>query len=272
MFDCSDTLELARRIRVHAVRMTAYANASHIGTNLSMADILAVLYGKILQVDPKKPDLPERDRLILSKGHGAAALYAVLAERGFFPTDWLRRYCDDDQPLAGHVSHVGVPGVEASTGSLGHGLSLAAGIALAAQADSSSAHTYVVLSDGELDEGSSWEAIMLAGHLQLVGLTAIVDANGIQSFGSVSEVLDLEPLADKWRTCGWAVLDIDGHDHVALREALSTTDSSPHPRVVIARTVKGKGVSFMENRLEWHYRSPSGDNLNRALAELERSR
>ena len=265
-----DTVELARRIRVHAVRMTAHANASHVGTSLSMADILAILYGDVLRVDPLRPDWAARDRLVLSKGHGAAALYAALAECDFFPLDWLTRFCDDHQPLAGHVSHPGVPGVEASTGSLGHGLSLALGMALAARVDGNGTRAIVVLSDGELDEGSSWEAIMLAGHLRLGMLTAVVDANGIQSFGTVKEVLDLEPLVEKWQACGWSVAEIDGHDHVALRQALAADrdDGTGRPRVVIARTVKGKGVSFMENRLEWHYRSPSGNVLQRALAEL----
>jgi len=250
--------------------MTAQANASHVGASLSMADILAVLYGELLRVDPQRPDWSARDRLVLSKGHGAAALYAVLAERGYFPIDWLARFCEDHQPLAGHVTSAGVPGVEVSTGSLGHGLPIALGMALAARADGNGTRTVAVLSDGDLNEGSSWEAIMLAGHLRLSELTAVVDANRIQSFGAVAEVLEIEPLAEKWRSWGWSVADIDGHDHAALRRALgpAEADSGTAPRAVIARTVKGKGVSFMEDRLEWHYRSPRGDELQRALAEL----
>jgi len=232
-----------------------------------MADILAVLYGRILNVDPNAPENPERDRLILSKGHGAAALYAVLAECGFFPVDWLDRYSDDHQPLAGHVAREGIPGVELATGSLGHGLAVALGMAIAARADELAVRTYALLSDGELDEGSTWEAVMLAGHLGCDNLTAIVDANAIQSFGRVSEVLELEPLSDKWRAFGWHVVEVDGHDHAALEAALPVVTPNK-PTVVLARTVKGKGVSFMEDRLEWHYRSASADLFDRAMAEL----
>ncbi len=247
--------------------MTAHANASHIGTGLSMADILAVLYGRVLRLDPGRPDDPARDRFVLSKGHGAAALYAVLAERGFFPLSWLSRFCEDGQALAGHVTREGTPGVEVSTGSLGHGLPIGLGMALAARADELGAGVFVLLSDGELNEGSTWEAAMLAGHLGLGGLRAIIDHNGIQGFGRVAEVLDPEPLADKWLACGWQVQEVDGHDHGALTAAL-THAVGERPLVVIARTVKGKGVSFMEDRLEWHYRSPRDGLLRQALAEL----
>jgi transketolase len=259
--------ELARRIRVHALRMTSHANASHIGSGFSMADILAVLYGHVLKVDPKNPDWNDRDRFIISKGHGAATLYATLAERGFFPVEWLQRYSDDNQPLAGHVAKSGVPGIELATGSLGHGLPVALGMAIACQADALPSRVFALLSDGELDEGSNWEAILLAGHLKCKNLTAIVDANAIQSFGRVTDVLELEPLADKWRAFGWTVTEVDGHDYTALASALSNSEQRT-PSVVLARTFKGKGVSFMENKLEWHYRSASGDNFDKALAEL----
>ena len=262
-----DTIELARRIRAHALRMTARANASHIGTGLSMADLLAVLYGSVLNVEPTNPEDPRRDRLVISKGHGAAILYAVLAERGFFPLEWLDDFGSDFQPLAGHVAHTGVPGVEASTGSLGHGLSISLGMAISLGRRYPESRILTILSDGELDEGSVWEAVMLAGHLKVTNLTAVVDCNDIQSFGRVSDVLELEPLADKWLACGWEVAEVDGHDHQALTEALRSRNSS-RPIVVLARTVKGKGVSFMEDRLEWHYRSASGDLLKKALAEL----
>jgi transketolase len=247
--------------------MTAHANASHIGSGFSMADILAVLYGHVLKIDPQNPDWPERDRFVLSKGHGAATLYATLAESGFFPVDWLQGYSDDHQPLAGHVAKTGVPGIELATGSLGHGLPVALGMAIACQADAMPSRVFALLSDGELDEGSNWEAILLAGHLKCKNLTAIVDANAIQSFGSVSDVLDLEPLADKWRAFGWTVTEVDGHDHATLVSALSDSEQSK-PGVVLARTVKGKGVSFMEGKLEWHYRSANGENLDKALVEL----
>jgi transketolase len=265
----ADTQDLARRIRAHTVRMTATANASHVGTGLSMADILAVLYGGALRVDPKNPDWAERDRFVLSKGHGAAALYAALAERFFFPVAWLDDFCGDGGPLTGHVNSHGVPGVEASTGALGHGLSIGCGFALAGRSAAEAWRTVVVLSDGELDEGSTWEAILFAGHHRLGRLTAIVDYNGIQSFGRTSEVLDLEPLADKWRACKWHVERVDGHDIAALQAALeSAQHNDGAPSVILAATIKGKGVSFMEDRLAWHYRSPRGDELGLALAEL----
>lgn len=260
--------ELARRTRAHALRMVYAAKASHIGSCLSMADALAVLYARVLRVDPRAPKAPGRDRLIVSKGHAAAALYAVLAEAGFFPVEWLATYCEEGSRLQGHVTSHEIPGVELSTGSLGHGLPVACGLALAAARRGGAQRTFALLSDGELDEGSSWEAILFAGHHRLAGLTAIVDCNGIQSFGAVKEVLDLEPLADKWRAFRWAVAEVDGHDHAALEAALARRDPEGRPTVVIARTVKGKGVSFMENQLAWHYRSPSAEQLAQALAEV----
>ncbi len=267
-----DTHEFARRIRMHAVRMVHHAGASHIGACLSVADILAVLYGGVLRVDPQRPDAPQRDRLILSKGHGAAIFYAALAECGFFPVEWLSRYCDDGSRLAGHVTHSGVPGVDFSTGSLGHGLSLGCGVALAASRGKLPHRTFVVLSDGECDEGSIWEAALFAGHHKLASLVAIVDYNKIQSFGTVREVLDLEPLTEKWRSFGWAVCEVDGHNHAALRATLAGAPlESDKPSCLIAHTVKGKGVSFMENTLLWHYRSPNDEQLAAALRELERS-
>jgi len=266
--DTSDgTVELAMSIRCHALRMTTHAKASHIGTCLSASDILAVLYGSVLNIDPAHPDLEERDRFVLSKGHAAAALYAVLAECGFFPIDWLTKFGDDDQPLAGHIAHFDVPGVEASTGALGHGLSIASGMALAAAAKGNGSRSFALLSDGELDEGATWEAALFAGHRKLTGLTAIVDCNGLQGLGRVSEVIDLEPLRDKWESFGWQVHELDGHDHEAIFEAMAAPARGA-PKVVLARTIKGKGVSFMEDKLEWHYRSPSDEQLKLALAEI----
>ena len=260
--------ENARAIRRLSLQMVARAKASHIGSCLSVADILAVLYTDVLRIDAGKPDDPERDRLILSKGHAAAALYAALALRGFFPQAWLERYGQDGQPLAGHCHHPGVPGVEVSTGSLGHGLSLGCGMALAAKRDGRSARTFVVLSDGECDEGSVWEAALFAPHHGLDNLVAIIDYNKIQSYGKVSDVLELAPLADKWKAFRWAVWEIDGHDHGAIRTALAACERASQPSVVIAHTIKGKGVSFMENELLWHYRNPTEDQLGQALAEL----
>lgn len=245
--------------------MVAAANASHVGSCLSCADVLAVLFTEIMKHDPKQPAWSERDRLVFSKGHAAAALYAVLAERGYLSVSELAEYCKDGSRLTGHASHE-VPGVEVSTGSLGHGLAIANGLALADVGDHSNRRTFAILSDGELDEGSTWEAALFAGHHRLSHLTAIVDYNGIQSYGRVSEILELEPLADKWRSFRWEVRDIDGHDHDQIAEALR--GSKDKPMVVIAKTVKGKGVSFMEDDLAWHYRAPTGPLLAQALAEL----
>ena len=257
------TRELARNIRVHVLRMLHHAGASHAGTCLSIADVLAVLYGTVLRVDPKQPELAGRDRLVVSKGHGAAAVYATLAERGFFPVEWLQTYCDDESPLAGHVTHRGVPGIEASTGSLGHGLAIGCGMALAA---SGATRVFVILSDGELNEGSTWESVFFAAHRRLCNLVAIVDVNRIQSFGRTAEVLDMEPLADKFAACGWDAVRIDGHDHEKLAAALA--GGGERPRAILADTVKGKGVSFMEDKLAWHYQSPDRAQLAAALREL----
>jgi transketolase len=260
---------LAGRIRGHALRMVHRVKASHIGSCFSMADLLAVLYGGVLHVRPDQPDWPRRDRLLVSKGHAAAAVYAALAEAGFFPTSWLDTYCQDGTRLAGHVSHQGVPGVEVSSGSLGHGLSLGCGMALAGKVDTADYRVFVLLSDGECDEGSIWEAVLFAPHHRLDNLVALIDYNKIQSFGTVKEVLDLEPFADKWRAFGWSVVEVDGHDHGLLRYHLRTLPRQPgRPTAVIAHTVKGKGVSFMEGTLTWHYKSPGDGELTQALQEL----
>jgi transketolase len=262
--------ELARRIRRHSVVMTNKANASHIASSLSVADVLAVLYGRILRHDAGRPDWPERDRFILSKGHGCAALYAALAERGFFPIEWLDSYYQNGGHLPGHATHKGIPGIEVSTGSLGHGLSLGIGMALAAKRDGKAHRIFVVLSDGECDEGSNWEAALFAPHHKLDNLVVIIDYNKIQSLGDVKDVLDLDPLADKWRAFGWATRELDGHDLSALEGTLTAIPlEAGRPTCIVANTVKGKGVSFMENKLQYHYTPPRGDELPRALAELE---
>ena len=262
------TLALAARLRAHAVRMTNAAKASHIGSCLSMADILAVLYGAAMRVDPARPNWEERDRLIVSKGHAAAIVYAALAEAGFIDTDELKTYATNGSRLAGHVTKT-VPGVELSTGSLGHGLPVAAGMALAAKRAGADWRAFCIVSDGELDEGSNWEAIQFAQHARLDQLVAIVDYNKIQSFGSVAEVSDLHPLADKFRAFNWGVHEIDGHDHSALHAALTAPPVlATRPTVVICHTVKGKGVSFMEDQLAWHYKNPDDDQVIAALAEL----
>jgi transketolase len=260
---------LANRIRRRSLDMTARAGSSHIGSNLSMAELLAVLYGRILRVDPLRPDWPDRDRFILSKGHACAAYYAVLAERGFFPTTWLDTFYLDGSVLAGHATHKGVPGVEVSTGSLGHGLPIAAGIALAAKLDDRSHRSVVLMSDGECDEGSTWEAALFAAHHKLNRLLTIVDYNKIQSLGHVSDVLALEPFAAKWQAFGWDVCEVDGHDVEAVADALREKGVRSRPLCVIAHTVKGKGVSFMEGQLLWHYRAPKGAEYDAAVRELD---
>jgi transketolase len=262
------TRALAARLRAHAVRMTNAAKASHVGSCLSMADILAVLYGAAMRVDPARPDWDARDRLIVSKGHAAAIVYAALAESGFIEIDELKTYASNGSRLAGHVTRT-VPGVELSTGSLGHGLPVAAGMALAAKRAGAAWRAFCIVSDGELDEGSNWEAIQFAQHARLDSLVAIVDYNKIQSFGTVAEVSDLHPLADKFRAFNWGVHEIDGHDHSALHAALTAPPNVPtRPTVVICHTIKGKGVSFMEDQLAWHYKNPDDDQVAAALAEL----
>jgi len=262
--------ELARRIRIHAVQMTSSGKSSHVGSVLSIADILAVLYGHVLCVDPRQPSWPDRDRFILSKGHAGAGVYAALAETGFFPVERLATHYQNGSVLSGHVSHKGVPGVELSTGSLGHGLGVAVGMAYAGRLRNRPYRVFVQMSDGECDEGSNWEAILFAGHHGLTNLVAIVDFNKIQSLAPVAETLKLEPFAEKWRAFNWSVREVDGHDHAALVECFSALPfSTDKPNCVIAHTTKGKGVSFMENSVLWHYRSPQGDELNAALRELE---
>ena len=263
--------DMARRIRIHALRMTSAGGSAHIGAAFSMTDIVACLYAQVLRVDPENPVWPDRDRFILSKGHAGAAVYATLAEMGFFPLEVLRTHYQDGSLLSGHVSHKGIAGVELSTGSLGHGLPVGAGMALAANRGGQKHRVVVLLSDGECDEGSNWEAILFAAHHGLDCLTAIVDYNKIQSLASVAETLALEPFADKWRSFGWTVHEVDGHDHAALIEVLRAATGGGHPHVVIAHTTKGKGVSFMENSVLWHYRTALGEEFDRALAELEQS-
>ncbi|MFC1935252.1 transketolase [Chloroflexota bacterium] len=261
---------LAARIRRHVVRMTHHSQASHIGTSLSMADVLSVLYGQVLRLDPAQPDWPERDRFILSKGHGCAALYAALAERGFFPSESLDTFYQNGSYLVGHATHTGVPGVEVSTGSLGHGLSMACGMALVAKRADASYRVFAMLSDGECDEGSTWEAALFAGHHGLDNLVAIVDYNKIQALGRVEEILDLEPLSAKWAAFRWAAREIDGHDFDDIESAITSLPLEPgKPSCIIAHTVKGKGISFMEDKLLWHYRAPDAEEFRQALAEME---
>lgn len=263
------TKELALRIRRRALEMVTRARASHIGSALSITDIIAVLYGGVLRVNPVAPDDPNRDRFILSKGHACVALYAVLAETGFIDPALLETYGTDGSPLMAHISHK-VPGAEFSTGALGHGLPFGTGKALAAKRKSKDWRTIVVTSDGEWDEGSNWEAALFAAHHGLDNLLCIIDYNKLQSLTSVDETLRLEPLHSKFEAFGWAVQEVDGHDHDALSNALDPGSwPSGKPAMLIAHTIKGKGVSFMENRVEWHYRNPTPELLAQALAEIE---
>jgi transketolase len=244
------------------------AKASHIGGALSMADILAVLYGMILKLDPENPLWDERDRLLLSKGHACSSLYATLALKGFYTVDSLSNYGKDGSDFICHTSHK-IPGVELSTGSLGHALSIGCGIALASKRKNESFRTYVIVSDGELDEGSNWEPILLSPQLKLDNLILIVDYNKIQSMGSVKDVIDLNPLQDKFKAFRWETFEVDGHDHEKLKEVFIKTQAlNGKPKVVIAHTIKGKGVSFMEDLLLWHYKSPSEKQFNEAINEL----
>lgn len=261
-----DDLKLrANRIRCLAIDMVTRARASHIGSALSAIDILACLYGCVMRADPARPNDPLRDRFILSKGHACVGVYATLADSGFIPLSLLETYGADFSPLMHHISHK-VDGVEFSTGSLGHGLPFGVGKAKAARLSGQGWRTYVLLGDGEMAEGSNWEAMMFAAHHKLDNLVAIVDYNNLQSLTTVERTLGLEPLERKASAFGWTVLDVDGHDHVALVAALSSQTGKP--TLIIARTVKGKGVSFMEDQVAWHYKSPTLAERDAAVAGL----
>ena len=259
---------LAKSIASNALKMVSAASTSHIGGALSVKDILAVLYARVMKYHAQDPQWEERDRLLFSKGHSCSALYAALSAVGFFPAHALSTFAKDGSVLTAHTNHE-VPGVELSTGSLGHALPVACGLATAAKQKRAEWRVFTILSDGELDEGSNWEAILFAAHHQLDNLTAIVDFNKIQSFGSTAQVLNLEPLAQKFQSFGWESIELDGHDHQALEQALSAAAKrSSKPHVLIAHTVKGKGVSFMQDELAWHYKSPTAEQLAAALREI----
>lgn len=259
------TKDFADQIRVSALNMVTAAKASHIGSALSIADIVAVLYGKILNTNSDHADFAKRDRFILSKGHACVAVYAALSKLGFFPEEDLQNYGKNYSNLMNHISHK-VPGVEFSTGSLGHGLPFGVGKALFSKRQKKDWKVFVLLSDGELDEGSNWEALMFAAHHRLNNLTAIIDYNKLQSLTSIEGTLRLEPLADKFRAFGADVYEINGHDHEQLLNVFQ--HQSEAPKVIIAHTIKGKGVSFMENSVLWHYRSPSSEQLAQAITEI----
>lgn len=265
--DLAATRKFAKNIRISALKMVHRARASHIGSALSIADVIAVLYGKVMRLDPRDLKHVDRDRFILSKGHACVAVYAALAEIGAFDRTLLESYGSDFSPFMNHVSHK-VPGVEFSTGSLGHGLPFGVGKALAAKSCRATWRTFVLMSDGEMDAGSNWEAFLFAAHHRLTGLTAIIDYNKLQSLDSVEQTIGLEPLVEKLRAFGWHVIEIDGHDHRQILGALTAADACK-PSVIVAHTVKGRGVGFMENRVEWHYKSPNDEQLECAVAEIE---
>jgi transketolase len=261
--------DVARAIRRRDVEMVHAAGLGHIGGDLSAADILATLYWAVLNVDPDRPDDPERDRYIQSKGHASGVLYATLAAAGFIPDELLDSYMADGSPLNGHPDRNKVPGVETNTGPLGHGLPVAVGTAIAGRLDRSPRRTFVLCGDGELQEGSNWEAIMAAGHRGLDNLVAIVDRNYLQQGARTEDTNGLDPLDAKFAAFGWAVREIDGNDVDALLEAFAGVPFEPgRPSCIIARTVKGRGVSFMEDRVEWHHKVPTSEQVERALEEL----
>ena len=262
-----NTKKLAKIIRIDTIKMVNKGGSSHIGSVLSIVDILAVLYGKVMKYDIENPKLEIRDRFILSKGHAGAGVYATLAEVGFFNKSKLLDHCQNGSNFSGHVSHKGVPGVEFSTGALGHGLPVGSGMALRAKLDNLSYRVFVILGDGELDEGSNWEAFMFSAHKKLSNLHVIIDRNNLQSMDTTESTLALEPLSEKIKAFGWNVQEIDGHDHTTLEKSLSR--SSNLPLCTIANTIKGKGVSYMENSIEWHYKTPKDGQFKQAISELE---
>jgi len=268
MINSQNLEKFALKIRKHAINMTNTGGSSHIGSILSIADILAVLYGSVMSYKADEPKWPGRDRFILSKGHAGAGVYAVLAESGFMSLDKLKTHYQDGSDLSGHVSHKGIPGVEFSTGSLGHGLPVATGMALAAKINKQMHNIYVLMSDGECDEGSNWEAALFAPHHKLDNLVVIIDRNKLQSIHSTEDTLGLEPFVDKWQAFGWNVVNIDGHDHEQLISACNSKIMGK-PLCVVANTTKGKGISFMENQVLWHYRSPQDEEYESAMRELD---
>lgn len=260
----------ARRVRRHIIEMTAEARSGHPGGSLSCADILVALYFQEMKVDPQNPNWPDRDRFVLSKGHAAPALYAVLAERGYFPKEELKTLRKINSILQGHPDMKKTPGVDMTTGSLGQGLSAANGMALAGKLDGKSYRVYVLLGDGELEEGQVWEAAMAAAHYKLDNLTAFVDHNGLQIDGPIVQVMSPEIIQEKFRAFGWHVIDVDGHDFEDIFRAIEEAKSTKgRPTVIVARTVKGKGVPFMENQVDWHGKAPSREQAEEALKALE---
>jgi len=258
---------LAAKSRRTILEMTSRSKAAHVGSALSVLDLVAVAYTELKILPLEWKAWSGENILIFSKGHAAAALYSVLGHEGFFPQDWLSRYSEDGSELGGHVTF-GVPGVEFSTGSLGHGLPFGVGLAIKRRRQNLIGRIVVVMSDGELDEGSTWESLLIASHHKLKNLVVVVDRNRLQSLEGTEETLSLEPLNKKFEAFGWEVKIIDGHNHEAIEQALAVDTQSQKPTAIIAETTKGKGVSFMENEVKWHYRPPNPEELSAALKEL----
>jgi len=259
--------QISKEIRKSVLKMNAKSSASHSGTALSCIDILTVLYFKIMNIDSKNPQMENRDKFILSKGHGSSALYATLSQRGYFDKSLLDGFYLDSGVLPGHLDKEAVCGVETSSGSLGHGLSIGVGMAISSKFDKYTNHIYVMCGDGELNEGSVWEAVMFAAQKNLDNLTLIVDYNKLQGYGKTNEVINLEPLYKKFEAFNWEVVQINGHDFLEIEKGLGI--KSNKPKVIIAHTIKGKGVSYMENEFVWHYKSPNKEQLEQALKELQ---
>ena len=264
-----NSIELAKKARILALQMVVKSKASHIGSALSMTDILAVLYGNVMKIFPRDPENEDRDMFILSKGHACVSLYAVLGLKGFFDLTELHTYGQDDSDFMNHISHK-VTGVEFSTGSLGHGLPFATGKALGKKIKKTSSKVFVLVGDGELGEGSNWEALLFAAHHKLDKLIIIVDYNNLQSLTTVEETLNIEPLKQKFEAFGCVVLEVDGHNHDEINDAFEqATTLKGKPIVIVAKTIKGKGVSYMENTVKWHYSTPNENELIQALKEIE---
>lgn len=256
---------LSKNARLSILRMTHRAQVSHVASALSVVDILSAIYSRTSAPTPEDVSTPDREVVILSKGHAAAALYSVLSELGFFPNDWLDSYCKDSAQLGGHVTSKNVPGVELSTGSLGHGMPYGLGVAMSRKISNVSSPVFVVISDGECNEGTTWESALIANRFKLDNLIVIIDRNRIQSLDFTEKTIPLDPLEDKWKSFGWEVAEVDGHSIEEIQTAISERTTC---KVLIANTTKGKGVSFMENSIEWHYKSPNDEQLELALFEV----
>ena len=261
---------LSIQARREILQMTHDAGASHVGSALSVVDILCAMYSGSLNINSKNFPKVNRDVVILSKGHACTALYAVLSLTGFFPKTWLKKYSSNGSELGGHVTSGNIPGVELSTGSLGHGMPYGLGISLARKRNMISGKTYVIMSDGECDEGTTWESALIANHFGLNNFCVIIDRNNLQSMGSTESTLALEPFAEKWKAFGWDVIEIDGHNFKELFEGLKYFSNKPI--CIIANTIKGKGVDFMEGSVVWHYRPPTKKDLLEALEQIEGSK